>query len=637
MALTVKHINGDASFLLSFEPVVPNPLPGMHTEPFRILLDPWITGSSKIFHSRLSITKRKEKPCITTLRDLPEPDLIVISQSKSDHCNEATLRQLPANGSRTQIFAEPTAARVIRSWKYFHKERVRTIPKWEDPRVAGEEHIIRISTPPVFPDGEPGEVTVAYIPQRRDASGLHGAIGITYRPPPLSRPSLSANRRRSLSDAGSVPDVTPPSSPKSHLASAQSSLVLPDASAHYTSSAAMMDLPLVPLTPTSPGLSSLRSVRSVSSLPVSTSSSLYTTITAATSASRESEVRNSTFTDGSYAANAASNERTLSVVFAPHGITYDSLHAYTTSHLISEAALPLTALLHCFDSVSNPWWLGGNVLLGAPAGIETASRLGARVWLSCHDGEKEVKGLATGMLRTRKFGKDDVLGGLTGGSEVCLPRGWDEKDKARTSGGRWVGKGASTSRSSPGKALGEILEQRGTNTAVMALGAGADLILTSEGVWDPHKEDEDELIREEIVERAWEPEAEPAPVPVQQPTLRLDLNFKPASERNNADEYLDEEESPILGRFQAFAFEAELHRLNMSKHESQKQKEDEELQQVTEEPRTPDLTVAVPTTELESNLTVPKLVGGYSPPLEPVIEESWAAHLDHEEQDGGFF
>lgn len=48
------------------------------------------------------------------------------------------------------------------------------------------------------------------------------------------------------------------------------------------------------------------------------------------------------------------------------------------------------------------------MLLGAPAGRESASKLQARVWISAHDGDKDVKGLATGFLRTKKWAANDL-------------------------------------------------------------------------------------------------------------------------------------------------------------------------------------------------------------------------------------
>ena len=45
------------------------------------------------------------------------------------------------------------------------------------------ESIIRFFIPPLTAGGSPGEATIAFIPTKFDVTGLHNAIGITYRPP----------------------------------------------------------------------------------------------------------------------------------------------------------------------------------------------------------------------------------------------------------------------------------------------------------------------------------------------------------------------------------------------------------------------------------------------------------------------
>ncbi|KAI1397635.1 hypothetical protein F4819DRAFT_73827 [Hypoxylon fuscum] len=416
MALSVKHLNSDASFLLSFEPVLPEKAQGTVTSrPFTILLDPWITGPSKIFHSKISISTHVIAACISSLSELPSPpDLVIISQHKSDHCNEATLRQLPASGSKTLILAEPAAARLIKSWKYFDPEKVRTIGRWENPRLTGKESVVRVPVPPLTPGSQGGEVTVAFIPQKRDLAGLHAAIGITYRPPPTL--NLKAN----------VPVIsrplTPPATPNSHHTQTSNAtsktLAVPDA----------FLLPSTP--PVSPH--SLRPVQSASTL-------LPSPTRPATS-------------------NGAT--RPLSVLFSPHGISYAHLAPYATSHLVAEAALPLTALLHCYDNVSNPWWLGGNICAGVPTGAEIASRLGARVWIGAHDGEKNVRGLATGMLKTRRWRREEVEEALGPRSEVLKPD---------------VGKLAHARKSSSGSG-------GGVGTEVLRLGSGGEAIVNGNGL-----------------------------------------------------------------------------------------------------------------------------------------------------------
>jgi hypothetical protein len=81
---------------------------------------------------------------------------------------------------------------------------------------------------------------------------------------------------------------------------------------------------------------------------------------------------------------------------------------YAYSHLLSSGALPLTALLHCFNRVSNPWYLGGNICSGFPGGVEIAQDLLARCWISAHDGERVMSGFATSKMQTRMWHKDEV-------------------------------------------------------------------------------------------------------------------------------------------------------------------------------------------------------------------------------------
>ena len=467
MALTVKHLNGDASFLLSFEPVPRTRATHPPPRPFLVLLDPWIVGPSKIFHAKISTTTHKEAACVSSLQELPEPDLVIISQHKSDHCNEATLKQLPASGTKTIILAEPNSARTIRSWKYFDKDKVRTIPKWGDPHGSTRECVVRVPVPPQVEGGEPGEITVAYIPQRRDISGLHAAIGVTYRPPPTPASSSSVTASGKMASRSRTSLLSPPTSPRLRKSYGNLPTIFSGWTANREQSATSDLSPSSPVSPglaspISPGLSSLRSVRSASSIPFSIASDT-TSGTALTAYTYIAPILGTTL----LSPTLGGEDRTLSIIFSPHGISYSSLHSYAASHLAAEAALPLTALLHCFDNVSNPWWLGGNILLGAPAGTETAGRLGARAWISAHDGDKEVKGLATGLLRTRKWHRDEVVGGLNA-SQLALDPG-DPQSKQPAA-----------------KSELNLLPRSTADrvTEALALGTGEEVILTCDGVWN---------------------------------------------------------------------------------------------------------------------------------------------------------
>ncbi|KAF1987630.1 hypothetical protein K402DRAFT_392441 [Aulographum hederae CBS 113979] len=335
MSLSIRALNNDTSFLLTFSPpgvVTSGSFPGS----FTILIDPWLSGSAQIFSSKFSLSKHTHNPCVSSLTELPEPDLILISQDKPDHCHQETLTQLHPHTEST-ILGTAAAARKIRSWSHFSFATVLAMRKY-DPR--NPTTIYRILIPPISPSGSSGEVTITYMAAKHDITRLHNAIGITYRPPT----TVLSNTYASSSYLNLVP-LTPPDSPSSIIS---------------------------------------RPLQSPST-PLSTATTIVP----------------SPFP-------VAPRERTLSVLYSPHGIPYAQLAPWASSHLVSASALPLTALIHAFDSVDNPWYLGGNITVGCPGGVEIAEKLMPRVWISAHDEEKEVSGVSVKRIRTRKFGVDEV-------------------------------------------------------------------------------------------------------------------------------------------------------------------------------------------------------------------------------------
>jgi hypothetical protein len=110
-------------------------------------------------------------------------------------------------------------------------------------------------------------------------------------------------------------------------------------------------------------------------------------------------------------------EKTLSVIYSPHGVCFETIRPYATSHLVSESALPLTALLHSFDCVQNPWWLGGNISTGSPGGFEIARNLYAKAWISAHDADKDNRGWAVKQTRIGQFAVDEIKRMLEEGGE----------------------------------------------------------------------------------------------------------------------------------------------------------------------------------------------------------------------------
>lgn len=75
---------------------------------------------------------------------------------------------------------------------------------------------------------------------------------------------------------------------------------------------------------------------------------------------------------------------------------------------MTEAALPLTALIHSFDRVENPWYLGGNISSGSPGGLSIAKNLYAQAWISAHDADKNNRGLSVKQTRIGKYAPADI-------------------------------------------------------------------------------------------------------------------------------------------------------------------------------------------------------------------------------------
>ena len=173
MPLTIKSLNGDTSFLLTFTPPsTPSPPSrrrNTNLTPLTVVIDPWLTGAAQIVHPKVSTSRHTKTPCITSLAELPAaPDVVIISQSKPDHCNEETLKTLPKHYNGV-ILAPKKAARLIRSWEWFEDTVVQELPR------------SNLSLHRLHLKGK-AELTVANIVQVCDITRLHNAVGITYRP-----------------------------------------------------------------------------------------------------------------------------------------------------------------------------------------------------------------------------------------------------------------------------------------------------------------------------------------------------------------------------------------------------------------------------------------------------------------------
>ena len=374
MSLTVKHLNGDTTFLLTFSPneksLQTPPAPQYQQPPgtFSILVDPWLSGPTTMWHPKFLLSKHTTPSCIPHLSHIPEPNVVLISQDKPDHCHQATLRQLDPTSPITTILAEPSAAKRIRRMQFFNPDMVHSLRPYSERKA---DSVIRFVIPPIVPGGTPGEATISFIPAKLDMAKVHNAIGVTYRPPSSYLPSRPFS----------------PTSPQSQLLFHQS---------QYPP--APQNLPMTP--PESP---------TWQSSPLRTDSN--TISTASTTSSHQTNSNHNLSISSKSSVTSTSrmhSEKALSFIYSPHGVNYALIRAYASTHLVSVAALPLTLLLHSFDRVENPWYLGGNVAAGLPGGIEIAQNLMTRCWISAHDEDKDNTGLSVMSVKTRKYTKEEV-------------------------------------------------------------------------------------------------------------------------------------------------------------------------------------------------------------------------------------
>jgi hypothetical protein len=338
MALLVKALNNDTTFLLTFlPPIAPATLSNPESFPgaFTILIDPWIIGPAQTLSSMFSYQERTSESAISSLTEIPEPDLVLVTQANPDHCHKESLLTLPAATIST-IVAPSAAAKKIKSWKYFDDSTIQLLPDYDSKSPSS---VLRIQIPSFSPSTTCGEVTITNIQAKNDVAGVHNGIGITYRPP-------------------------------------------------HT----ILDEPARPYVDVRPGSSSsMRSVRSFS--PTST-----------TPLSFRSTVPSPL--------NKIS--KAISVLYSPHGVSYNYINAWASGHLITEAALPLTALVHALDEVTGPWFMGGKYIMGAPSGVHIVQSLMPRVWIGAHDEQKKRRGIASKGKETKAWTLNAVRNEIKG-------------------------------------------------------------------------------------------------------------------------------------------------------------------------------------------------------------------------------
>ncbi|KAJ9206702.1 hypothetical protein DTO164E3_943 [Paecilomyces variotii] len=497
MSLTIKHLNADTSFLLSFSP--PNhhhpnpdqtpssPLPQKNhhhhqqqpPKPYTILLDPWLTGPSIIGRSWFALSHHTTPSCITHLSALPEPDLVIISQNKRDHCHEATLRQLPRD-TKAVIVAEPAAARTIRGYNHFERtERIVALRKYSHSPEKKDESVLRFGIPALGSEGEEGEVTVAFIPARNYATGVHNAIGITYRPPTAEKRRrrdgsssekkaemvvnevvesemqgrvlerivspvllmrrLSTSTRNIAARVKDVKVLRASSSSISRLSETETkndNKIDPKLQQQQqTKPLQVPDLLLPPTPPETPlSASTFDSNPPAIFTPTTINTTASSSLMPLEKATEEQIQSQSLLSPNPHPLREEEEEEEsvstsqIAILYTPHGVPLNpDLQPYITHRLSPNGFLPLTLLLHSLNRSHNPWYLGGTITAGAKGGgVEIACALKARYWIGAHDEEKDNRGCGVKLLRTERNDIEEVRRALEKAGCGC-----GEKDRGR--------------------------------------------------------------------------------------------------------------------------------------------------------------------------------------------------------------
>ncbi|KAI7347597.1 hypothetical protein KC354_g13898 [Hortaea werneckii] len=476
MSLTVEKLNDDATFIFAFAPpFAPQTNNRKFPGAFTILIDPWLQGSSAYLHPSFQEAQHTGRCTINSLSDLQEPpDLIIISQEKPDHCHQQTLCSLPKN-TTTTILATPLAAKKIQSWGYFDEDTVQVLRPY-NPKDG--DTVFQASIPSYTSSSSEGEITVANVVTKYDVTGLHNAIGITYRSPGSI---LSALKRESVN----LTELLNYQSPRPSMAPTQPKLRQSKSASRLTlgrNKDASLSAPSTPKGRPRTASSSRKSTFDTESLDKTyTSPSRPPAIPPGLGTRSRTDSHTSTTsttTTQSPLNTTAHREKPLTVLYTPHGISVAALQPYLTHYLEPQQAssssnssnstpspLPsnlknpsppappspppfrLTALFHCLNTETNPIFLGGTVAHGAPGGVKLARALHARNWIGTHDEVKVLKGWSTMWIRSTRFGVEEVRGMLRdggGGGEEEEEEEGKKKKKGKKGKGTGGGIGDNT-------------------------------------------------------------------------------------------------------------------------------------------------------------------------------------------------
>lgn len=196
----LTHLNADTSWVLSLPHPVGASCPAGRSL-FHILIDPWLQGPQSDLASWFSQQRHVIASSVQTISELHAClkiseasvqiqysrsrghtnnasrtdshaeflsciDMVVVSHEFTDHCNRATLQEIPRD---TPVFATQAAASLISSWHYFHQ--VHLIPSFSNWKYDCRKPL---------PIPLPSWLGIARITTKKDALYFHSAILITF-------------------------------------------------------------------------------------------------------------------------------------------------------------------------------------------------------------------------------------------------------------------------------------------------------------------------------------------------------------------------------------------------------------------------------------------------------------------------
>lgn len=180
------HLNADTSWLLQL-PYPASAAPPAGRRCFNILIDPWLQGPQSDVASWFSTQWHVVPPAVHTIDELDAllatiegvaregaaargslVDAVAISHEFTDHCHEATLRELPRG---TPVFATELAADLIRSWEHF--DTVVTTPGFSSETRSWQE---ALSCPPL-----PDWLGIGRVITAGNALYYHSAVIVAFR------------------------------------------------------------------------------------------------------------------------------------------------------------------------------------------------------------------------------------------------------------------------------------------------------------------------------------------------------------------------------------------------------------------------------------------------------------------------